>query len=445
MNTPESYTPGRPLLICGMHRSGTSLTASLFDAAGVRLGDRLLGADVGNARGHYEDMEIYEFHRSALRACGCGTEGFVASGPVVVPELLQPIGRRLAADRERAGVPWGWKEPRTVLFLDYWDTVLPDARYVFVFRPPWEVVDSLFRRGDETFAGNPAFAAEVWLHYNRTILEFVRRHEDRCLLVELNQVTADPRGLFAAVRSRLGFDLPDPPDLFEPPLLVRDEEPRRAAAIGTCLPEAIAIYDALRERAGSGAREPLAAAESAALGRGLLAEWRQARRTEAEAAAAVARLVGARHEAAAAEATALTLRTRVASLENELRALQTKSRSQADRISILESELQVEAARTGQIAELEADLAARVTEAAAGQAAMVGDELAALRSELARRSSTLEVVATRLHSRDGSVLRRMRREIARIAHQATAALRRLTSRRPVGETPQSGAGHSEAA
>jgi len=385
MVDPSTPVADRPLLVCGMHRSGTSLTASLFHAAGVRLGDQLLGPNCGNERGHYEDLGIYEFHRTALHAQGLGTEGFVAAGTVAVSETLQPVGRRLAAERGRPGGVWGWKEPRTVLFLDYWDTILPRARYLFVFRRPWEVVDSLFRRGDETFAANPGFAAEVWLHYNRTILDFVRRHDDRCLVVELDQVAADPEGLFAAVRSRLGIDLAAPPGRYEAGLLVRDDEPRHELAIRASLPEAYDVYLQLCALAGTRSAAETVGPHGgvASLARGLVEEWRHARRAAARAAELVPQVLGAREAAATAEALVATLRGRVTDLEAETHRLLVE------------------------------------------------------RTELAARIAAM---------RDRSWLRRLRREIRRLGRQAEALMRKLCHRAAPEPTDAGGEpGHRDAA
>jgi hypothetical protein len=208
-----------------------------------------------------------------------------------------------------------------VLFLDYWNAILPAARYVFVFRRPCEVVDSLFRRGDETFAGNPVFAAEVWLHYNRTILEFASRHRNRCLVVEVDRVATDPRGVFAAIRSQLGIALAAPPDLFEPRLLVRDGDPGHALAIRACLPEAEEVYRELRSLAGA---DPVAEAgaddvDHAALGRRLLGEWRRTRRAEALVAELLPQLAWAREAAAKATAAATRLRSREGSVLRRIR------------------------------------------------------------------------------------------------------------------------------
>jgi hypothetical protein len=39
-----------PLIILGMHRSGTSLFASWLDKCGINMGDKMLGAGVGNPK-----------------------------------------------------------------------------------------------------------------------------------------------------------------------------------------------------------------------------------------------------------------------------------------------------------------------------------------------------------------------------------------------------------
>ena len=63
-----------------MHHSATSLTASLLADAGVHLGDQLLGPGHSNPVGHFEDLEIYEFHQRVLMANGPGARGIYHPG-----------------------------------------------------------------------------------------------------------------------------------------------------------------------------------------------------------------------------------------------------------------------------------------------------------------------------------------------------------------------------
>jgi hypothetical protein len=268
----------------------------------------LLGSGAGNDAGHFEDLDFQEFHQRALLGNGLSAEGFTADALPRVPEPLHAEALRIVGDRRRHGGVWGWKDPRTILFLDFWAERLPDARYVFVFRRPWEVVDSFFRRGDPAFAFNPQLAARVWLHYNRRILAFAQRHPERCLIRETTQVATAPGELFAAIRER--FDLPvgDPPERYRPELLGGDEDGRRAQLLAAACPEAIDLYRVLCGLAGSA--PPAVPETSLLLSELAVQEWARAARLERENDEVRREWLNIR---AAADAELATLRARLAS------------------------------------------------------------------------------------------------------------------------------------
>lgn len=280
----------RAIVIGGMHRSGTSLLASLFEGAGVSVGERLLGHGNGNEAGHFEDLDFQEFHERVLVGNGLSSEGFTADTVPVVPEALRVEAARLAEARQQRGGTWGWKDPRTILFLDFWAELLPDARYVFVFRRPWEVADSFFRRGDPAFVFNPPHAARVWLHYNRLILQFIARHRDRCLVREMTQVVADPHEVFAAVRDRLGVSVGEPPARYRAELLHTTADGVQSRLVAASCPEAIDVYLRLRELAGSTAAPP--ADITVSLADLAVMQWARASRMEQDNAAVRREWVG---------------------------------------------------------------------------------------------------------------------------------------------------------
>ena len=289
------YPPA--LGISGMHRSGTSLTASIVAAAGIHLGDELMAAGSGNPRGHFEDLAFYQLHQRILAANGLSLEGFTCHETIVVPpaaraEATELIGRRRANAR-----PWGWKDPRTVLMLDFWAELLPEACWLFVVRPPENVVDSLFRRGDTAFIVNPRHAIDVWVAYNRRILEFVHRNRNRAAVVDLDQVVADPAGLVATVANLLGTVLTPPPSMFEEGLLGSVLPPHRAGLVRTVQPEAHDLHSHLRRLAGletAPAGAPFKHGETAAAA---LAEWTISCRTGAATGDLTAREAAARRTA----------------------------------------------------------------------------------------------------------------------------------------------------
>src|SRR5262245_47709561 len=140
------------IVTTGMHRSGTSLASSLLQAAGVHVGERLLAANVANPHGFFEDVDFYEFHEHLLRARG--QSYLYVDDAFTFDPTADDLERARQLIGARAHRPcWGWKDPRTSLFLEFWDQQLPDASYLFVYRHPMAVLLSLLRRGE--FEGSP--------------------------------------------------------------------------------------------------------------------------------------------------------------------------------------------------------------------------------------------------------------------------------------------------
>jgi len=65
------------------------------------------------------------------------------------------------------------------MLLDFWDDVLGrEARFLLLYRQPWEVADSMLGTGDDVWLTHPGYPARIWTQYNRRILDFHRRHRD---------------------------------------------------------------------------------------------------------------------------------------------------------------------------------------------------------------------------------------------------------------------------
>jgi O-antigen biosynthesis protein len=195
----------RELIITGMHRSGTSLVSSLIQQAGIHIGEKLITANSANPRGYFEDIDFYEFHEDALHQRG--QTYLHVDGNFTFQSTAHEAERavRLVADRSWHPV-WGWKDPRTSLFLPFWDELLPEARFLFVFRHPIEVLLSLLRRGE--FDSHPTLltALEAWHTYNANIETFFDNHPDRCLLVHINGVVSQGEKFIQLLREKLQFD-----------------------------------------------------------------------------------------------------------------------------------------------------------------------------------------------------------------------------------------------
>jgi len=149
-----------PVILVGMHRSGTSLLCRLLDGLGVHM-----GADQG--RMNAESLHLRGVNERARRAAGARWNdprplldarhdmAFVSgherdfraralSGPGGLRYWGWPLWWRL---RRGAAPPvWAWKDPRTSLTLPIWQEVFPRAQVVHIIRNGIDVAISLHRR-----------------------------------------------------------------------------------------------------------------------------------------------------------------------------------------------------------------------------------------------------------------------------------------------------------
>ena len=246
-----SSEPSSTLVIVGMHRSGTSLTASALQQAGLHIGQRLMGANDSNVKGHYENLDFFNFHQAVLRSQGVSEDGWTLQERIEVEEpfidLAEQVVEQCAVSRL-----WGWKDPRTTLFLDFWSQRLPPAKFLLVYRSPWEVVDSLYRRGtDRVLLEQPELALKMWLHYNRKILHFYNQAVERCFLVNIATLVSDFGGCVAALNQKFGVHLAVPESMGYDPALFHRLAPNghRASLVAGYFPEAIEMYRELEARA----------------------------------------------------------------------------------------------------------------------------------------------------------------------------------------------------
>ncbi|MEE4604845.1 MAG: sulfotransferase [Desulfobacteraceae bacterium] len=148
-----------PIIIIGMHRSGTTLVARILESMGLFLGaykdencesnvfisindwilrisggswdtpdaiDRLLGSDMAR--------------RIILNHIGTTLQS---------PHILRYSGlkhyRKLSKKMD-GNFHWGWKDPRNTITLPIWLDLFPDARIIHVCRHGVDVADSLKKR-----------------------------------------------------------------------------------------------------------------------------------------------------------------------------------------------------------------------------------------------------------------------------------------------------------
>jgi hypothetical protein len=127
----------------------------------------------------------------------------------------------------------------------------------------------------------------VWLHYNRLIVDFVKRHPSQCVLKELSQAVDDPAGVFQEMRDRLHVPIGPPPARYEEGLLHRAGFAWRSTIVREYAPDAYNLYLEMQNMTGSRATLPdVAAATGHSLTHSnsqVFEQWSQTSRTEMRA------------------------------------------------------------------------------------------------------------------------------------------------------------------
>ena len=140
-----------PIIITGMHRSGTSLTAAILKLLGIYLGadKELMAPAQDNPDGFYERRDIMLLNDALLERTGANWHTPPENGIHFWEDGYPDIVRQLQKNAEDLLHPfaeyplWGIKDPRFAFTLDFWQGLIRDARYIICIRNPYEVAESL--------------------------------------------------------------------------------------------------------------------------------------------------------------------------------------------------------------------------------------------------------------------------------------------------------------
>ena len=177
------------LIVTGMHRSGTSLITQWLNRCGLHVGDELLGAVTGNDEGHFEDLDFLDSHKALLKSRRMSDNGFTANLPGPLSHEEKDKLRDIIAYKNGFNPEWGWKDPRTCLFLDVYKELVPDAFYFVVLRDYQSVISSLvsrmYKQSEQKYADKKGFAAFFWKHFlqKKKMEKLRRKHSQRFLQI----------------------------------------------------------------------------------------------------------------------------------------------------------------------------------------------------------------------------------------------------------------------
>ena len=150
-------------MVVGMHRSGTSFLTGSLQLAGLELGKHSAW-NPHNLKGNRENEDIVIFHDELLARHGFAWDNPPPSS-LTWTEPDRQAARQWMAQYE--GIShWGFKDPRSLLLVEGWQRLVPNLRFIGIFRHPVAVARSLDARGG--MPQGQAFA--LWKAYNSKLL-----------------------------------------------------------------------------------------------------------------------------------------------------------------------------------------------------------------------------------------------------------------------------------
>ena len=177
----------REVVLCvGMHRSGTSLTASMLQCLGLSLPGELIAADPANPTGYFENRSIVDAQEQLLKDLGYWWPSESASfgmpsSVVTEPEYLHYVDwltehlDQLFYQGDNQIVV---KDPRTSLLMPAWLQVSKrlriSLRVVICIRNPRDVCWSLVCRDGSSVGMSWSRAQRLWIRHYKNLLHCLK-------------------------------------------------------------------------------------------------------------------------------------------------------------------------------------------------------------------------------------------------------------------------------
>lgn len=185
-----------PILIAGMHKSGTSIASLIMQSYGLELGSNLLESNSDNPEGYYEDIDAIKLNRLALKRLGLDPDWGEGKNSSLSQVISHSEWRNLAlsyiASRAKSNAIWGWKDPRNSILLNEWMEVNSAIKVLAALRPPWDVVASFSRSKCNFYPRKISKVVKIWCNFNQSILDFKKKYPSQCLIVSTSSIIRSP-------------------------------------------------------------------------------------------------------------------------------------------------------------------------------------------------------------------------------------------------------------
>lgn len=137
----------KTIVVLGMHRSGTSMTAGILQNLGVYMGSHIFKPDEWNEKGYFENKYITEINEEILIKAGGSWIDPPSRESILSLDVSDNIQK--IVNKEKRDL-WGWKDPRTCLTIELFLPFIENIYYIVVRRNRLSVIESLYQRSGKT-------------------------------------------------------------------------------------------------------------------------------------------------------------------------------------------------------------------------------------------------------------------------------------------------------
>jgi hypothetical protein len=182
---------GPPVIVLGMHRSGTSLLTRVVNLCGVRVDpeSEMMRASWENPRGYWEPEYLADLNDAIFDLVGSAwyaPRAFALAALELPPSFRARLQARVD-ERTAELTSFLWKDPRLSLTWPLWRPLLSDPIVLLCMRNPAAVSASLAARNG--FPREHSYA--LWELHVELGLSYVSA--DRHTIVHYEQLMAEPR------------------------------------------------------------------------------------------------------------------------------------------------------------------------------------------------------------------------------------------------------------
>ncbi len=145
-----------PVIIVGMHRSGTTMITKMLEGLGLFVGDQ---KEINHEALFFWNINNWIFELTHSRADL--PHNFRYLNPRTREIILQDLNYFVRSRKKKLFLgnkynayssikeldfPWGWKDPKNSFTIELWKEVFPNARVLHIYRNPIDSIQSFIKR-----------------------------------------------------------------------------------------------------------------------------------------------------------------------------------------------------------------------------------------------------------------------------------------------------------